>query len=53
MVKDAIDSGKSIRHVIAESGLLTEEQIRALFDLRRWTIPGLLKAEPDPPGKKE
>jgi fumarate hydratase class II len=53
MVKEAVDSGKSIRQVIEESALLTEEQIRALFELRQWTVPGLLKAEPDPPARKD
>ncbi len=42
IVKEAVASGKSIREAVEASGWLTEEQIREVFDLRRWTEPGLL-----------
>ncbi|MDM7913675.1 MAG: lyase family protein, partial [Candidatus Eisenbacteria bacterium] len=43
IVKEAVASGRSIRETLEASGLLSREQIAEVFDLRRWTEPGLLK----------
>ena len=48
LVKEAVATGKNIRSVLEESGLLSGEQISAVLDLERWTKPGLL--ETPPPG---
>ncbi len=46
IVGDAVAGGTSIRAAVEKSGLLSEAQIMALFDLRRWTEPGLLAKDP-------
>jgi aspartate ammonia-lyase len=43
IVKAAVAGKKSIRQAVEESGLLTPAQMAEIFDLRRWTEPGLLK----------
>jgi aspartate ammonia-lyase len=45
VVKKAVNDGISIRRALEESGLVEDERIRAIFDLRRWTEPGLLREE--------
>jgi aspartate ammonia-lyase len=42
IVKNAIADGKGIRAALEDCGLLSESQVRSIFDLRRWTEPGLL-----------
>ncbi len=42
IVKQAA-GGKGVRRAVEESGLLTDEQVRQVFDLERWTRPGLLE----------
>jgi aspartate ammonia-lyase len=43
LVKEAVASRRSLRDVLETSGLLTPEQIAEIFDLRRWTEPGILE----------
>lgn len=45
VAKEAVATGKSLREVILEKGLLTPEQLEKLFDLRPLTEPGI-------PGKR-
>jgi len=42
LVKRAVESGRGLREVVEESGYLTPEQVAEVFDLRRWTEPGVL-----------
>ncbi len=53
LVKQAVESGQSIRQAIEDSGLLSEEQIRGLFELERWTLPGTWGVESGPPGGED
>jgi aspartate ammonia-lyase len=58
IVKRAIQDGIPIRRALEESGIVTAQEIDRIFDLRRWTEPGLLErfeeggatpADPPPP----
>jgi aspartate ammonia-lyase len=40
IAKEYIASGKSIRQIVLEQGLLNEEQLEKIFDLRNMTQPG-------------
>ncbi|MBD3161225.1 MAG: aspartate ammonia-lyase, partial [Candidatus Eisenbacteria bacterium] len=42
VVNTALAEGKSIRRVLEEKRILPPERIEEIFDLRRWTEPGLL-----------
>jgi aspartate ammonia-lyase len=41
IAKEYLRSGKSIRQLVRERGLLSEEQLEAVFDLHRMTEPGI------------
>jgi aspartate ammonia-lyase len=41
IAKEYLRSGKSIRELVREKGLLSEEQIDAMFDLYKMTEPGI------------
>jgi aspartate ammonia-lyase len=41
IAKEYLRSGKSIRQLVRERGLLSEEQLEAVFDLQRMTEPGI------------
>ncbi len=43
IVKESLRSGTSIRQLVLEKGLLTEEQVDRIFDLRGMTEPGIHK----------
>lgn len=43
IAKEYIKSGKPIRQLVLEKGLLTEEQLNKVFDLRGMTEPGIHK----------
>lgn len=43
IAKDYIESGKPIRQLVLEKGLLTKEQLDKVFDLRGMTEPGIHK----------
>jgi len=45
VAKEAVATGKSLRELIVEKGLLTPEQIGKLFDLRPLTEPGIPKVK--------
>jgi len=45
VAKEAVATGKSLRELIVEKGLLTPEQIEKLFDLRPLTEPGIPKVK--------
>jgi aspartate ammonia-lyase len=40
IAKESLASGKSIRQIATEKGLLTEEELERIFDLRNMTEPG-------------
>ncbi|MBN1569241.1 MAG: aspartate ammonia-lyase [Acidobacteria bacterium] len=41
VAKEYLASGKSIAQIVLEKGLLTEEKLREVFDLRKMTEPGI------------
>ncbi len=41
IAKEYLASGKSIRQIVLEKGLMSEEQLRKVFDLRGMTEPGI------------
>ncbi len=43
IAKEYLDSGKSIRELVKEKGLLTDKQIDEVFDLYKMTEPGIHK----------
>ncbi len=43
IAKEYLNSGKSIRELVKEKGLLTDEQIDKIFDLYKMTEPGIQK----------
>ena len=43
IVKESLRSGKGIRELVLEKGLLTQEQLDRVFDLRGMTEPGIHK----------
>lgn len=43
IAKEYLKSGKPIRQLVVEKGLLTEEQLNTVFDLRGMTEPGIHK----------
>ncbi len=43
VAKEYLQSGKSIRELVKEKGLLDDEQIEKVFDLHRMTEPGIHK----------
>lgn len=43
IAKEYLKSGKSIRELVLEKGLMTEEQLESVFDLKRMTEPGIHK----------
>ncbi|MBI4429814.1 MAG: aspartate ammonia-lyase [Ignavibacteriales bacterium] len=43
IAKEYLKSGKSIRQLVLEKKLLTEDQLNKVFDLRRMTEPGIHK----------
>ncbi|MBI3112619.1 MAG: aspartate ammonia-lyase [Ignavibacteriales bacterium] len=43
IVKESLRSGTSIRQLVLEKGLLTEEELGRIFDLRGMTEPGIHK----------
>jgi aspartate ammonia-lyase len=43
IAKEYLKSGKSIRQIVLEKGLLTSEQLDKVFDLRAMTDPGIHK----------
>jgi len=43
IAKEYLKSGKPIRQLVLEKGLLTEEQLNKIFDLRGMTEPGIHK----------
>ncbi len=51
VAKEYLVSGKSIRQIILEKGLLAAEQLDRIFDLRSMTEPGIRRESTDWPGK--
>ena len=43
LAKEALATGKSLRHLVLERGLLTKEKLDEVFDLRGMTEPGIRK----------
>jgi aspartate ammonia-lyase len=43
IVKRSIEEGIPIRRAVEESGVVAKEEIAMVFDLHRWTEPGLLQ----------
>ncbi len=43
IAKEYLNSGKSIRELVKEKGLLSDEQIQKVFDLHKMTDPGIQK----------
>ena len=41
VAKEYLASGKSIKQIILERGLLTQEKLDAIFELRSMTEPGI------------
>ena len=46
IAKESVKTGKAIRELVAERGLLTEAQIKDIFDLAGMTEPGIHKKKP-------